>query len=159
MLVDFLDISMNVRSDAGIKYAGTWPLGGGSIGPVSVEWLLRATDGRVRVWRQDMSGFAPKHVQATLQCGGASVTVRGCVSYGCKLDLVSVQGTLTGVIYRIDILNPIVAPHFDNHSIKIDLCTCMTTLDLTEQGYSGVSSAGHRNSTTMASLQSGYQPH
>ena len=38
-----------------------------------------------------MSRFAPKHVQASLQGGGASATIRVCVSYACKLDLVTMQ--------------------------------------------------------------------
>ena len=37
------------------------------------------------------------------------------VLYGCKLDLVTVQGTLTKEKFRTDILNP----HFDNYPIKI----------------------------------------
>ena len=77
--------------------------------------LLRATDGRVRFWRQGKSRFAPKHVQATLQGGGGSVTLWGCVSYGCKLDLVTVHGTLTGEKYCTDILNRIVVSHFNKY--------------------------------------------
>ena len=40
--------------------------------------LLRVTDCRVRSWRQNKSGFAPKHVQAALQGGGGSV--ENCVA-------------------------------------------------------------------------------
>ena len=35
-------------------------------------------------WRQDKIQFAPKHVQATLQGGGGSVTIWECVSYARK---------------------------------------------------------------------------
>ena len=42
----------------------------------------------------------------------------GCVSCGCKLDLVTVQGTLTGKKYRDNILRPVVIPHFDNHPLR-----------------------------------------
>ena len=67
--------------------------------------LLCVFDGRVRVWRRDKRRFAPKQVQAALQGGGGSVTIWGRVSYGCDLDLVTAQGTLTWEKYPTDILN------------------------------------------------------
>jgi hypothetical protein len=35
----------------------------------------------------------------------------------CKLDLVTIQGNLTGDQYIRDILQPVVIPHFDNHPL------------------------------------------
>jgi hypothetical protein len=40
--------------------------------------------------------------------------VWGCIFHDCKLDLVTIQGNLTGDQYIRDILQPVV-PHFDNH--------------------------------------------
>ena len=41
----------------------------------------------------------------------------GCVSHDCKLDLVTVQGVLTGQKYQTDILDTAVIPHFDDHPL------------------------------------------
>ena len=40
----------------------------------------------------------------------------GCISHDCKLDLVTMQGQLTGDQYIRDVLQPVV-PHFDNHPL------------------------------------------
>jgi transposase len=42
--------------------------------------------------------------------------VWGCISHDCKLDLVTIQGQLTGDQYIRDVLQPVV-PHFDNHPL------------------------------------------
>ena len=42
--------------------------------------------------------------------------VWGCISHDCKLDLVTIQGNLTGDQYIRDFLQPVV-PHFDSHSL------------------------------------------
>ena len=68
--------------------------------------LLRVTDGRVRVWRQDRSRLAPKYVQATLHVGGGSVTKWMQTGSGdcARKDN---QGE-----YRTDLLNPVVVSHY-----------------------------------------------
>jgi hypothetical protein len=43
--------------------------------------------------------------------------VWGCISHDCKLDLVTIQGNLTGDQYIRDVLQPFVVPHFDNHPL------------------------------------------
>jgi transposase len=40
-----------------------------------------------------------------------------CISHDCKLDLVTLHGNLTGDQYIRDVLQPVVASHFDNHSL------------------------------------------
>ena len=40
----------------------------------------------------------------------------GCISHDCKLDLVAIEGNLTGDQYITDVLQPVV-PHFDNHPL------------------------------------------
>jgi hypothetical protein len=41
----------------------------------------------------------------------------GCISHDCKLDLVTIQGNLTGDQYIRDVLQPVVVPHLDNHPL------------------------------------------
>jgi hypothetical protein len=50
-----------------------------------------------------------------LLCGG--VTVWGCFSFDCKLDLYVLDGDLTGQKYRDNVLALRVVPHFDNHAL------------------------------------------
>jgi hypothetical protein len=45
-----------------------------------------------------------------------------CISHDCKLDLVTIQGNLTGDQYIREILQPIVVPHFDNMLLPTDEC-------------------------------------
>jgi hypothetical protein len=49
--------------------------------------------------------------------GGGGVTVWGCFSFDCKLDLYVLDGNLTGQKYRDNVLAPRVVPHFDNHAL------------------------------------------
>jgi hypothetical protein len=44
-------------------------------------------------------------------------TVDVCISHDCKLDLVTIQGNLTGDQYIRDVLQPVVDTHFDNHPL------------------------------------------
>jgi hypothetical protein len=41
----------------------------------------------------------------------------GCISHDCKLDLVTIQGNLTGDQYIRDVLQPVVVSHFDYHPL------------------------------------------
>ena len=43
--------------------------------------------------------------------------VWGCISHDCKLDLVTIQGNLTGDQYIRDVLQPFVVPHFHNYPL------------------------------------------
>ncbi|NYT47344.1 MAG: hypothetical protein H0A75_06960 [Candidatus Methanofishera endochildressiae] len=82
------------------------------------RFLLRPTDGRARVWRQRNTSFQDNHILGTTAFGGGGVTVWGCFSIDCKLDLyVSLDGNLTGQKYRENVLAPRVVPHFDNHAL------------------------------------------
>ena len=58
----------------------------------------------------------PKEHPANVPYGGDSVMVWGCISHDCKLDLVTIQGNLTGDQYIRDVLQPDI-PHFDNHPL------------------------------------------
>jgi hypothetical protein len=57
------------------------------------------------------------NIQPTVPFGGGLVLVWGCISHDCKLDLVTIQGNLTGDQYVRDVLQPVVVPHFDNHPL------------------------------------------
>ena len=63
--------------------------------------------------------------------------VWGCISHDCKLDLVIIQGNLTGDQYIRDVFQPVVVPHFNNHPIATrsvqGMCIWMTTLGLIVQ--------------------------
>ena len=53
----------------------------------------------------------------TTSFGGDGVTVLGCFSLNCKLDLYVLDGTLTGHKYRDQTLCPSVVPNFDCHPL------------------------------------------
>jgi transposase len=64
-------------------------------------------------WSHDHLGWTIR----TTAFGGGGVTVWGCFSFDCKLDLYVLDGNLTGQIYRDNVLAPRVVPHFDNHAL------------------------------------------
>ena len=53
----------------------------------------------------------------TTAFGGGAVTVWGCFSIDCKLDLYVLDGNLTGQKYCDNVLAPRLVPHFDNHAL------------------------------------------
>ena len=79
--------------------------------------LLTQVDGRLRVWRPRNTALLQEHIVCTTAFGGAGVTVCGCFSLNCKLDLYVLDGTLTGQKYRDQTLCPLVVPHFDCHPL------------------------------------------
>ena len=78
------------------------------------RFLLHKVDGRIRVWRAPNTRYSPRNIVPTVPHGGGSIMVWGCFSYDCKLDLVTVQGTLTGARYIQEVLDPVV---IDNHRL------------------------------------------
>ena len=67
------------------------------------RFLLHVTDGRMRVWRHKNTAYSTRNIQPTVPYGGSSVMVWGCISHDCKLDLVTIQGNLTGDQYIRDV--------------------------------------------------------
>ena len=55
------------------------------------KFFLHMADGRILVWRQRGTAYAPRNIQETVPFGGGSVMVCGCVSYDCKIYLITVQ--------------------------------------------------------------------
>ena len=68
--------------------------------------------------------------------------VWGCISHDCKLDLVAIQGNLTGNQYIGNVLQPVVVPHFDNHPLA------------TRPAYMNDNARPHRSRAVTAYLQS-----
>ena len=81
------------------------------------RFLLHVVDGRVKVWRRPGTAYVPRNIMPTVAYGGGSVMVWGCFSFDCKLDLVTIQGNLTGARYIQEVLDPVVVPHFDDHTL------------------------------------------
>jgi hypothetical protein len=75
------------------------------------RWLLR-------VWKHKNTAYAPRNIQPTVPYGEGSVMVWWCISHDCKLDLVTIQGNLTGDQYIREVIQPVVVPHFDNHPLS-----------------------------------------
>ena len=65
----------------------------------------------------DGSTVLMKVVLGTTAFGVGGVTVWGCFSFDCKLDLYVLDGNLTGQKYRDNVLAPRVVPHSDNHAL------------------------------------------
>lgn len=76
--------------------------------------LFRA-DGRRRVYRRRGERFTDCCVVERDRFGGGSVMVWGGISHGVKSPLVVVQGNLTAVRYRDEILRPHVVPLFQQN--------------------------------------------
>jgi hypothetical protein len=86
--------------------------------------------------------------------GGAGVTVWGCLSLNCKLDLYVLDGTLTGHKYRHQSLCSLFVPHFD--------CDRLTSrpilMDANVRPHSAkLSATGGNRATTLASHVTGYE--
>ena len=66
----------------------------------------------------ESSGIGTLHfMTGTTAFGGGGVTVWGCFSFNCKLDLHVLQGNINGVAYRDNVLSTHVVPYFDNHPL------------------------------------------
>lgn len=81
------------------------------------RFLLHMTDGRQRVWRQRRTAYNQHNILPTIPFGGGSVMVWVCVSHDCKLELITVQGTLNAQRYQTNILDTTVIPHFEDHTL------------------------------------------
>lgn len=69
-------------------------------------------DGRRRVWRQKNERFRDCCVAEHDRFGGGSILVWAGISYDGRTDLYVIRnGSLTGVRYRDEILNPFVRPY------------------------------------------------
>lgn len=74
---------------------------------------LQRHDGRQRVYRRRNERFANNCVAQVDRFGGGSVMMWGAISYTGRSELVLVQGNLTAVRYRDEILRPYMLPIMD----------------------------------------------
>ena len=81
------------------------------------RFLLHVLERRMRVWRHKNTAYSTRNIQPTVPYGGGSVMVWRCISHDCNLDLVTIQGNLTGGQHIRGVLQPVVVPHFENHPL------------------------------------------
>lgn len=74
------------------------------------RFLLRRADGRARVYRRVNERYAANCLQQVEPFGGGSVMVWGGIQNGRRTALVRVEGALTAVRYRDEILEQHVVP-------------------------------------------------
>ena len=79
---------------------------------------LYDNDGRLRVWRSSGERRNAACVERRHAYGGASIMVWGCISFGCKLPLVEIQGNMNAQRYCDDVLTAHAVPHIDNHPLQ-----------------------------------------
>jgi hypothetical protein len=96
----------------------------------------------MRVWRHKNTASTSRNIQPTVSYSEGSVMVWGNISHDCKLDLVTMQGNLTGVQYIRDVFQPVVFPHFDIHPLA------------TRPVYMDDNARPHRSRAVTAYLQS-----
>ena len=80
------------------------------------RFMLSKVDGRERVWRRPLERLSDACITENDRYGGGgSVMVWGGISGRYRTDLVVVQGNLTGIRYRDEILSRHVHPFMTNH--------------------------------------------
>lgn len=72
---------------------------------------LQAADGRLRVWRRKGERFDAPNIAERDRFGGGSVMVWGGISRSGATQLVTVNGNLTAVGYRDNIIGPVILPY------------------------------------------------
>ena len=94
-----------------IIWGGLFALGDGSTGLMKVVFCYA-----LPTVVQGFGANETLHFRTTA-FGGGGVTVWGCFSFDCKLDLYVLDGNLIGQKYRDNVFAPRVVPHFDNHAL------------------------------------------
>ena len=79
------------------------------------RFMLRAVDGRRRVYRRTGERYFDACVERRDAFGGGSVTIWAGITATHKTDLVFVDGRFTGARYRDEILNRHVVPFIQRH--------------------------------------------
>ena len=81
------------------------------------RFCLQHGDGRRRVWRRRGERFANCCVAERDRFGGGSVMVWGGICGGTRTRLLVLNGNLTGIRYRDEILRPVVLPFLRRHGV------------------------------------------
>ena len=74
------------------------------------RFSLHHNDGRIRVWRRPGERLLDAAVREVVPFGGGSVMVWGAFSLNHRTPLYHVQGNLTAIRYRDEILRPLALP-------------------------------------------------
>ena len=113
----------------------------------------------MRVQRHKHTAYTPGNTQPTVPYGGGSVMVWGCISHDCKLDLVTIQGNLTGDQYIRDVLQPVVVPiSATTHQLQ-GLCIWMTTPASSFKISNRLPPKRRRDFCSLASFETGFESH
>ena len=89
--------------------------------------------------------------ESTEPFGGGSVMAWGCISYDCKLDLITIPMTHNAQRYQQEVLDAAVIPHFDNHPLATRPI-CMDDNARPRRGNRPLAKQRHRD-VTMASKE------
>ena len=100
-----------------IIWGGLFAHGDGSTGLMKVVFCYALPTVVQGFGANENTSFQDNHILGTTAFGGGGVTVWGCFSFDCKLDLYVLDGNLTGQKHRDNVLVPRVVPHFDNHAL------------------------------------------
>ena len=100
-----------------IIWGGLFAHGDGSTGLMKVVFCCALSTIVQGIGVNETLHFRTTTFWAQLLLGGGGVTVWGCFSFDCKLDLYVLDDNLTGQKYRDNVLAPRVVPHFDNHAL------------------------------------------
>ena len=79
------------------------------------RFLLKEVDGRLRVYRRRGERYLDDCVERRDAYGGGSVMIWAEINSRHKIDLVFINGRLTGVRYRDEILTRHVVPFIRRH--------------------------------------------
>ena len=100
-----------------IIWGGLFAHGDGSSGLMKVVFCYALPTVVQRFGANETLHFRTTTFLGTTVFGVGGVTVWGCFSFDCKLDLYVLDGNLTGQEYRDNVLALRVVPHFDNHAL------------------------------------------
>lgn len=81
------------------------------------RFLLQRADGRARVYRRNNERFARNCIQEVDSFGGGSVMVWAAISHTGRSTLVLINGSLTALRYRDEILQEHVLPIMQNNDL------------------------------------------
>ena len=74
------------------------------------RFTLTFNDGRIRVWRRAGERFTDATIRQHNRYGGGSVMVWAGISTNHRTPLHHIEGNLTGLRYRNEVLNPVALP-------------------------------------------------